>query len=82
MGDFERIRSYRDLEIWRRSMDVVTRVYWLTKTLPREERFSLCDQMQRAVRSVPSNIAEGHTKQSTKGFQVPLKDCSGFDSRA
>lgn len=67
------VRSYRDLDIWRRSMDVVVRLYRLTATLPKSERFSLVDQMQRAAVSVPSNIAEGHEKQSTKSYRFHLK---------
>ena len=52
--------NYRDLEVWRKSLDLVAAVYQATRQFPAEERFSLRDQIQRSVISVPANIAEGH----------------------
>jgi four helix bundle protein len=63
----EKIRTYRDLEIWRRAMNLSRAVYRLTGLLPTEERFGISSQMRRAVVSVPSNIAEGQQK-STRSF--------------
>lgn len=51
------IRSYQELEVWRLAMDGVKRVYQLTGNFPRDERFGLCSQMQRAAVSIPSDIA-------------------------
>lgn len=61
------IRSYRDLEAWRRGMDLAVSVYGLTKTFPREELYGLSSQLRRAAISIPSNISEGH-QQRTKSY--------------
>ena len=60
--------NYRELVSWQKSMDMVTAVYKLTKKLPREEAFSLTDQIRRAAVSVPSNIAEGCERRSPKEY--------------
>ena len=54
------IKSYRDLHVWQRSMDLYVKVYGVTESFPRTEAFGLTNQMRRAAVSVPSNIAEGH----------------------
>lgn len=59
-------RNYRDLIVWQKSMDLVEIVYQLTKGFPREETYGLKSQLQRAVASVPSNIAEGQARGSQK----------------
>ena len=55
-----RIRSYRDLLVWQRSMDLVDAVYDATESFPRHEIYALTAQLRRAAVSIPSNIAEGH----------------------
>ena len=60
--------SYRDLVVWQKSMELTEEIYRLVKTLPREETYGLSDQMRRAVVAVPSNIAEGHGRNSEKEF--------------
>ena len=67
-----KVRGYRDLQIWQRSIDAVERCYRLTWTFPREERYGLASQLQRAAVSVPSNIAEGHERNSTKSYVYHL----------
>ena len=62
------IRSYRDLEVWKKSMDLVVECYGVTRGFPQFETFGLASQMQRAVVSVPSNIAEGRTSAHGKEF--------------
>lgn len=64
------IKSYQDLLVWQKSMDMVFEVYRLVKALPKEELYTLSSQIRRAVVSVPSNIAEGQGQQrkSTKEF--------------
>lgn len=58
--------SFTKLAAYQRSMDLVQDVYAMMKIFPAEERFALCDQLRRAVVSVPSNIAEGLSRFSDK----------------
>jgi four helix bundle protein len=62
------IRSYRDLEVWQRAMELSRSVYSVTSRFPREELYGITSQMRRAAVSVPSNVAEGHARCSTKEF--------------
>ena len=59
---------YTDLDVWKKSMDLAVNVYKTAKMLPKEELYALSDQMRRAVLSIPSNIAEGQQRNSTKEF--------------
>ena len=54
------IKSYRDLLVWQKAVDLAVDVYSLTRTFPRSEIYGLSSQVQRAAVSVASNIAEGH----------------------
>ena len=54
------IQSYRDLNVWQRSMDLAVRIFQLTAEFPRSEMYGLTSQMRRAAVSIPSNIAEDH----------------------
>ena len=58
------IRSYRDLVVWQKAMELAEGVYGATSTFPKEEIYGLTSQMRRAAVSVPSNIAEGHDRHS------------------
>jgi len=62
------IRSFRDLRVWQAGIDLVRHVYELTSKFPRSEVYGLASQMQRAAVSIPSNIAEGHARESTKEY--------------
>lgn len=62
------INTYQDLIVWQVAMDLAEKVYGLVRLLPTEEKFSLSDQMRRAAVSIPSNIAEGHGRNSTKSY--------------
>ena len=55
---------YRELIVWQKSMELVKEIYCLVKKLPKEETYSLSDQMRRAATSIPSNIAEGNGRKS------------------
>ena len=58
--------SYKNLVVYAKSKDLVKQVYALLKMFPKEEQYALCDQLRRAVISVPSNIAEGMGRSSNK----------------
>jgi len=62
------IRDYRDLRVWQVAVDLVERIYDVTRPFPRHEMFGLAGQMQRAAVSVSANIAEGHTREYTKEY--------------
>jgi four helix bundle protein len=62
------IESYRDLTVWQKAMDLAEMIISLTATLPREQVYGMSAQMQRSANSVPSNIAEGHARNSTKEY--------------
>lgn len=60
--------DFKDLRIWKHSMDIVTDIYNLLDNLPNVERYALADQIRRSSVSVPSNIAEGQRRNSNKDF--------------
>ena len=62
------INSYRDLVVWKRSMELVMEIYKLVQYLPNEETYALSSQIRRAAVSIPSNIAEGNGRASTKDY--------------
>jgi four helix bundle protein len=62
------VRSFRDLEVWRLGLDLVQSVYECTATFPKSETFGLSAQMRGAAVSIPSNIAEGQARNSSKQF--------------
>ena len=62
------IRSYRDLEVWKRAMDLVVMCYESSQHFPPSEVYGLTGQLRRAAVSVPSNIAEGRERKYTKEF--------------
>jgi four helix bundle protein len=69
--------SYRDLIAWRKAMDLVTDVYQVTQSFPRDELYGLTNQLRRAAVSVPSNIAEGQARLSRKEFHHFLSHARG-----
>ena len=60
--------THKDLKVWEKSMDLVVSTYKLSSHLPAAEKFGLTSQMRRAAVSVPSNIAEGAARNSTKEY--------------
>lgn len=59
-------QNFRSLRAYQESKELVKQVYELLKKFPKEEQYALCDQLRRSVISVPSNIAEGMGRYSTK----------------
>ena len=61
-------RTFRDLIVWRRAIELAKAVYQATRAMPETERFGLIAQMRRAAVSVPSNIAEGNARHTLKDY--------------
>ena len=64
-----KVRTYQELVVWQKAMDLVVAVYEQTRAFPKEEMYGLTNQLRRASVSVPSNIAEGQGRNSTKQFR-------------
>ena len=62
------IKSYKDLIVWQKSVELVKEIYRLTAKFPPKEQYGLTMQMRRAVVSIPSNIAEGYGRKSPKEY--------------
>ena len=62
------IKSYRELGVWQKAMDLVVECYRIAKLLPKTELYGLTSQIQRAAVSIPANIAEGQGRSHTKEF--------------
>ena len=62
------IKSYRELEVWQKAMDLVVECYRIAELFPKTELYGLASQIQRAAVSIPANIAEGQGRSHTKEF--------------
>ncbi|GAB2620431.1 four helix bundle protein [Belliella aquatica] len=62
------MHRYKELKVWQKAIDLAVEVYRITEKLPKEERFGLISQMNRAAVSIPSNIAEGAGRNTEKDF--------------
>ena len=72
-----KVLNYRDLIAWQRAMELAEHVYALSAAFPADERFGLTSQLRRSAVSIPSNIAEGQGRKSTKEFQHHLSIAHG-----
>lgn len=70
-------QSYRDLLVWQKGIALVKLIYEFTRNLPAEEKFGLISQMRRAAVSIPSNIAEGQARRSTREFVPFISNAEG-----
>ena len=81
----EKIKSFKDLRIWQKGMEIVTDIYTLTKKFPKEELFSLTSQLRRSAISIPSNIAEGfkrfHNKEYKQFLFITLGSCAELETQ-
>jgi four helix bundle protein len=75
------VTHFRELHVWQRGMDLVEAVYRVSAAFPKSELYGLTGQIRRAAVSIPSNIAEGHSRASTKEYlnhlsiaQAPLAE--------
>lgn len=64
----EKIKSFKELRIWQKGIEIVKDVYTLTKKLPKEELYGLTSQMRRSAISIPSNVAEGFKRYHNKEY--------------
>ncbi|MDE2932384.1 MAG: four helix bundle protein [Chloroflexota bacterium] len=71
------VQSYRDLEVWRQSMDLAETVWRLSARFPAQERYGMTSQLRRAASSVPANIAEGAQRNGTGEYLQFLGIASG-----
>lgn len=71
------VRSYKDLLVWQKAMDIAAATYELTRTYPRDELFGLTSQSRRAAASIPANIAEGYGRDSRPSFIQFLRVSQG-----
>ena len=62
------IKSYKDLLIWQKGIDIVVNLYQLLQDFPKEEIYALSGQLKRASISISSNIAEGYGRNSTQSY--------------
>jgi len=70
-----KIRSHKELNVWRNAMDAAMRIFEMTKDFPADEKFSLVDQIRRASRSVAANLAEAWRKRRYQAaFLAKLND--------
>lgn len=69
--------SYRDLTVWQKAMDLAELVYLRSRNWPKEETYGLTSQVRRAAVSIPSNIAEGQGRDSTRAFLHHLSMARG-----
>ncbi len=63
------IKSYRELLIWKKGIELVKEIYGLVRRFPKEELYGLGNQLRRSSISIPSNIAEGQARQSAREFK-------------
>jgi len=79
------LKSHRDLKVWKRSVDLVTYIYNVTKDFPKEEIYGLTNQIRRAAVSIPSNISEGagrnHPKEFIQFLYVSLGSLSELETQ-
>lgn len=71
------MNNYRELHIWKKGMQLVEEIYFLSKKLPDDEKFGLTSQIKRSSVSIPSNIAEGAGRNSNKEFAHFLSIANG-----
>ena len=73
-------KNFKDLIVWQKSMDLVEMIYKESANFPREEVYGLTNQIRRASVSIPSNVAEGQSRNSSKQFLYFLAIARGSNS--
>lgn len=79
------MKSHKDLDVWKISMDLAVEIYEVTMAFPREEQFGMTSQLRRAANAIPSNIAEGAARRGNKEFvqflHIALGSASELDTQ-
>lgn len=80
-----KIKNFRDLDVWQKGIKIVKDVYILTRAFPKEETYVLASQMKKASISIPSNIAEGFNRFQNKEYKrflyIALGSCSELETQ-
>jgi four helix bundle protein len=80
-----KIRTYRDLDIWKAGVQLVKDIYKLTEQFPKQEMYGLVSQMRRSSVSIPSNVAEGfrryHNKEYKQFLYTSLGSCAELETQ-
>ena len=81
----KKIRSFKDLDIWKLGIEIILEVYKLTKAFPKEEVYGLVNQMRRAAVSISSNISEGFNRLSNNEYRhflfISLGSCGELETQ-
>ena len=81
----QKVNTHHDLDVWKRSISYVTKIYELIETFPSEGRFGLISQIRRSAISIPSNVAEGAAHRSDKEFlqflYIPLGSVAELETQ-
>ncbi len=79
------VKTHKDLEVWKNAIKLVSDIYQITKTFPKDQMFSLVNQIQRASISIPSNIAEGagrnHNKEYIQFLYISLGNLAELETQ-
>ncbi|RKY31588.1 MAG: four helix bundle protein [Candidatus Omnitrophota bacterium] len=79
------MRSFRDLKIWQKGIELVEEVYKMTNSFPKDEQYGLSSQMRRSSISIPSNIAEGFrrrfSKEQNQFLSIVLGSCAELETQ-
>lgn len=75
--DLPKVKNYRDLLVWKQGIELVKIIYRITGQFPKDEIYGLTSQMRRCAVSIPSNIAEGHARDSLKEYLQFLSISAG-----
>lgn len=80
-----KVKSYKDLKVWTKGLDIVDKIYTVTENFPSQERFGIISQMQRSSISISSNIAEGfmrqHSKEYVQFLYIALGSCAELETQ-
>lgn len=80
-----RVKSYKELIVWQRAMELVKEIYFLTEKFPKDELYGLTSQIQRAAVSIPSNISEGYLRHHRKEFvqflSIAIGSCAELETQ-